>query len=134
MPKDLRYLAFDLGAESGRAVVGRFDGDTLQLDTLHRFPNGPVTVTGRLYWDVLRLWAEMVQGLILYRREYGADLDGIGLDTWGVDFGILGESGELLQNPVAYRDHRTDGILQHPAVVGQRTRDEVRDDLGVGFR
>ncbi len=131
MAQSIDYLAFDLGAESGRAVVGRFDGATLQLDTLHRFPNGPVAVMGRLYWDALRLWAEMKQGLALYRREHGTTLDGIGLDTWGVDFALLGADGALLANPRHYRDPRTDGMLE--AAFERVPREEVFAATGIQF-
>ena len=131
MPHSIDYLAFDLGAESGRAVLGRFDGDTLHLDTLHRFPNGPVVVMGRLYWDVLRLWTEMKQGLALYRREQGADLDGIGLDTWGVDFALLGADDGLLANPRHYRDPRTDGMLE--AAFARVPREEIFEATGIQF-
>jgi rhamnulokinase len=131
MPHSIHYLALDLGAESGRAVLGRFDGDALQLDTLHRFPNGPVTVMGRLYWDVLRLWAELKQGLALYRREHGADLDGIGLDTWGVDFALLGADGALLANPHHYRDPHTDGMLE--AAFARVPREEIFEATGIQF-
>ena len=81
-----KLLAFDLGAESGRAIVGRFDGERLALEELHRFQNGPVQIFDRLYWDPLRLFAEMKQGLALFAREHGNDLAAIGVDTWGVDF------------------------------------------------
>jgi rhamnulokinase len=125
------YLAFDLGAESGRAVVGRFDGDKLDLTTLCRFPNGPVKVLGSLYWDVLRLFGEMRQGLTLYHRQYGSALDGIGLDTWGVDFALLGRNGTLLGNPHHYRDPRTEGMLK--ATFARVPREEVFEHTGIQF-
>ncbi|MHB1295816.1 MAG: rhamnulokinase [Anaerolineae bacterium] len=125
------YLAFDLGAESGRAIVGRFDGGKLELSTIHRFANGPVQVFGSLYWDVLRLYGELCQGLTLYRREHGAALDGIGLDTWGVDFGLLDRKGQLLGNPRHYRDARTEGMLD--AALEVVSRQEIFEQSGIQF-
>ncbi len=125
------YLAFDLGAESGRAVVGAFDGDRLTLTTLHRFANGPVRVLGSLYWDVLRLLGELKAGLALYRHQVGDGLEGIGLDTWGVDFGLLGRDGQLLANPRHYRDGRTEGMLAQ--AYARVPRDEIYAATGIQF-
>jgi len=101
-----RLLAVDLGAESGRVVAGRFDGDRMALDEVHRFPNVPVRVAGTLHWDALRLFADLVDGA----RAAGA-ADAIGIDTWGVDFGLLDRAGRLLGNPVHHRDGRTAGMV-----------------------
>jgi len=103
------YLAIDLGAESGRAVVVRLDGKTARMEELHRFPNRPVRLGGTLYWDFPFLFAEI---LVALRRcaEQSLPVDAIGVDTWGVDFGLLDPHGQLLGNPVHYRDARTDGI------------------------
>lgn len=131
MAQTSNYLAFDLGAESGRAVIGSFDGERLALSTLHRFPNGPVRVFDSLYWDVLRLFNELKAALSLYRRQQEAELDGIGLDTWGVDFGLLGRDGQLLANPHHYRDLRTEGMLE--AVLAQVPRREVFNYTGIQF-
>ncbi len=125
------YLAFDLGAESGRAVLGRFDGRTVQLETLHRFPNGPVRVFGRLYWDVLRLWSEIKAGLTAYRVAHGPELQGIGLDTWGVDFGLLGPDDALLGNPRHYRDARTEGMVD--AAFARVPRADIFAATGIQF-
>ena len=111
MSPSSNYLAIDLGAESGRAVVGRFDGSSLALSTLHRFPNGPVRALGRMHWDVLRLHSEIKASLSRYRQEVGSELTGIGVDTWGVDFALLGRDDGLLSNPRHYRDPRTEGML-----------------------
>jgi rhamnulokinase len=101
-----RLVAIDVGAESGRVVAGRFDGGRLALEEVHRFPNVPVMVAATLHWDVLRLFAELLDGL----RAAGP-VDSIGVDTWGVDFGLLDRAGRLLGNPVHYRDRRTRGML-----------------------
>jgi len=106
------YLAFDLGAESSRAIVGWLEEGRIQFEELHRFPTRNVQVQDRLYWDILYIFSEMQEAIAKFVRQFGPECAGIGVDTWGVDFGILGESGELLQNPVAYRDHRTDGIVE----------------------
>lgn len=131
MEQTSNYLAFDLGAESGRAVVGRFDRSKLELTTLHRFANGPVNILGGLYWDVLRLFSEIKQGLLLYRRQYGPHLDGIGLDTWGVDFALIGRHNTLLGNPHHYRDPRTEGMLK--AAFARVPREEIFGYTGIQF-
>src|ERR1039457_1530870 len=110
MAQNANYLALDLGAESGRAIVGTFDGKILALRELHRFPNGPVKIGNRMHWDALRLFAEMKAGLKKAVEEVG-QLESLGIDTWGVDFGLLDANGELLGNPVHYRDARTDGMV-----------------------
>ncbi len=109
---DSRFLAFDLGAESGRAAVGTLQGDHLSLEEIHRFPNEPVQVCETLYWDILALYGNVLKGMREYVRRYGDSVDGIGVDTWSVDFGLIGRDGQLLQNPVHYRDQRIQGILE----------------------
>lgn len=125
------YLAFDLGAESGRAVVGRLDGLKLELETLHRFPNGPVRVFERLHWDMLRLFGELQAGLQAYRAAYNGELQGIGLDTWGVDFALLGRDDQLLGNPRHYRDARTEGMMA--AAFERVPRQEIFAATGIQF-
>src|SRR4051812_40758291 len=111
MAKTSDYLALDLGAESGRGLLGRFDGDRLTLEEVHRFPNGPVRMLDTLHWDVPRLHDEIKHAL---RRAAALSpgLDGVGLDTWGVDFGLVGRGDTLLGNPVHYRDARTEGMIE----------------------
>ncbi len=108
--KCLNLLALDLGAESGRAVLGRFDGERLSFKEVHRFANEPVELPDGLHWDALRLSHEMKHGLALAVKQEGR-IDALGVDAWGVDFGLLDGGGALLDNPYHYRDHRTDGIL-----------------------
>lgn len=105
-----RVLAFDFGASSGRAMLGTYEDGQIRLKEIHRFSNDPVIVNGTMYWDVLRLFHEMKQGILKAKQEGG--FDSIGIDTWGVDFGLLDEDGYLLENPVHYRDSRTEGMLQ----------------------
>jgi rhamnulokinase len=108
---NLRLLALDLGAESGRALVGTFDGSTLALEEAHRFPNVPVRLHDTLYWDFLRLFDEVQNGIRAACTPSG-ELASVGIDTWGVDFGLVDSRGRLLANPVHYRDARTAGMLE----------------------
>lgn len=110
MKKEKRVLAFDYGASSGRAIIGKFDGSTISLEEIHRFANEPVTVNKTMYWDILRLFHELKQGLL--KAKHIGGIDSIGIDTWGVDFGLLDKQGNLLANPVHYRDNRTEGMLE----------------------
>lgn len=104
-----QVLAFDFGASSGRAMLGRLENGTLSMTEIHRFSNDTVSVSGTMYWDILRLFYEVKQAF--YRlRQMGETIDAVGIDTWGVDFGLIGRNGKLLSNPVHYRDSRTHGI------------------------
>ena len=105
-----KVLAFDFGASSGRAMLGTFDGNKIDIKEIHRFSNDPVTLNGTMYWDVLRLFFEIKQSLIKAKR-FGR-IDSIGIDTWGVDFALLDEFGQLLENPIHYRDKRTTGMIE----------------------
>jgi len=106
------YLALDLGAESGRAILGSLSQGKLELEELHRFPNQPVRLPDGLYWDAFRLFHEIREGLRVAGRGRGLKLSGIGVDTWGVDFGLLDAHGELLANPRHYRDARNNGMME----------------------
>ncbi len=105
-----RVLAIDFGASSGRAILGKFDGKKITLEEVHRFTNDPVTVNGTVYWDVLRLFHEIKQGII--KANAAGGFDSIGIDTWGVDFGLIDSEGKLMENPVHYRDLRTKGLVE----------------------
>lgn len=128
----LKLLAFDYGASSGRAILGKFDGEKLTLSETHRFSNDPVTVNGRAYWDILRLFHEMKQGINKCVQNGDADLAGVGVDTWGVDFGLLDSSGDLLGNPVHYRDPRTEGMVEIAA--GRVSKEEIYLTTGIAFQ
>lgn len=104
-----RVLAFDFGASSGRAIIDIFDGETIRLEEVHRFENTPVQMCGTLYWDLPRLFHEVKQGLVKAAQSGG--FDSLAVDTWGVDFGLIGKDGHLLELPVNYRDSRTAGML-----------------------
>lgn len=131
MAKEAKFLALDLGAESGRAVVGFFDGERIRLEEAHRFPNGPLQVGHRLYWNVLELFSQMKSGIAKAAESYGKDFAGMGIDTWGVDFGLFTSDGELLSNPRHYRDPRTDGIMEE--VFRIIPRSEVFEATGIQF-
>ncbi len=104
-----RVLAFDFGASSGRAIIGCFDGEKITLEEVHRFSNDPVSVGNTVYWDVLRLFYEIKQGIV--KAKIAGGFDSIGIDTWGVDFGLIDSEGKLMENPVHYRDARTVGLV-----------------------
>jgi rhamnulokinase len=106
------YLAVDLGAESGRVMAGLWNGRKIRLQEIHRFPNGPVPLAGALRWDVLRLWAEVQNGLALAGKKFGNAIVSVGADTWGVDFVLLNKNNEILGQPYHYRDARTNGLME----------------------
>jgi rhamnulokinase len=108
---DQVYLAVDLGAESGRVMAGRFTGQQVQLEELHRFPTGTTLVADSLRWDLLRLWSEIQTGLMKGAEKYGPQVISVGVDTWGVDFVLLSKTGEMLGQPYCYRDARTKGVM-----------------------
>jgi rhamnulokinase len=128
-PAAQRCLALDLGAESGRAVVGAFDGDHLAVEEVHRFPNRPVRLPTALHWDILSLLAEVRAGIAAAERA--GPLASLAVDTWGVDFGLLDERGALLGNPVHYRDSRTDGMLAAAFAVVRR--EQIFEQTGIQF-
>jgi len=124
------YLALDLGAESGRAIVATLAGDKLTLHEVHRFSNGPVQLPDGIHWDVLRLWSEIKTGIASAVKQ-GIQLDGIGLDTWGVDFALLDKNNALLANPFHYRDARTDGMVDE--AFKRMSRAEIFANTGIQF-
>ncbi|MBQ9965866.1 MAG: rhamnulokinase [Clostridia bacterium] len=103
-----KILSFDFGASSGRAMLSTFDGEKIEIREIHRFSNDTVILHGTMYWDVLRLFFEIKTGITKAVNDGG--FDAIGIDTWGVDFGMLDKNGKLLSNPVHYRDARTEGM------------------------
>jgi rhamnulokinase len=129
MPK-LKFAAVDLGAESGRVVVGIFDGARLRLEEIHRFANVPVQAGSTLHWDALRLWSDIQDGLAKAAAQSG-ELSGIGVDTWGVDFGLLDATGALIGNPVHYRDARNNGAME--SAFEKATREEIFERTGLAF-
>lgn len=126
MTSPRKLLAIDLGAESGRGVLGSFDGGRLKLEVVHRFPNGPVQTLDSLNWDVLRLHAEILNSL-----RAAKEVDSIGVDTWGVDFALLGRGGTLLGNPRHYRDPHTEGAME--AAFQKVKKEEIYRRTGLQF-
>jgi rhamnulokinase len=122
------YLAFDFGAESGRAVLARLRSGILTTEEIHRFPNEPVEYGGALHWDAPRLWFEVRKALGCIGQ---LELAGIGVDAWGVDYALLGERGELLQNPYHYRDARTQGVMEE--VSRKVPKEEIYRATGIQF-
>jgi rhamnulokinase len=122
------FLAFDLGAESGRAMLARLRSGVLTVEEIHRFKNEPVEYGGSFHWDMPRLWLEIRKAL---RELRNAPLAGIGVDAWGVDYALLGDRGELLQNPYHYRDARTEGMIEE--VLQKVTKEEIYRCTGIQF-
>ena len=125
--KTSAHLAVDLGAESGRVISGSFDSGRLQLKEIHRFKNGGVRLGEHLHWDILNLWSEIKHGLSLAETSVRS----IGLDTWGVDFGLLDAQDTLIGNPYHYRDSRTDGMME--ALFEIVPRDDLYGKTGIQF-
>ena len=123
-----RFLAFDLGAESGRAMLGTLDQGVLGVREIHRFSNEPVRQNGSLQWDILHLWQQMRRAL---DDDDGTRLDSIGVDSWGVDYALIGERGNLLENPYHYRDRRTHGVMD--AVFERVSRERIYAITGIQF-
>jgi rhamnulokinase len=122
------YLAFDFGAESGRAILGHLHSGILTTEELHRFPNQPLEYGGSLHWDVAKLWFEVRKTL---SRVEERELAAIGVDAWGVDYALLDERGELLENPYHYRDQRTEGVMAE--VFRKVPKEEIYRATGIQF-
>ena len=127
-PTSKPYLAFDFGAESGRSALGYLQSGILTIKEVQRFPNEPVEYGGSLHWDVARLWLEVRKSLTALGK---VELTSIGVDAWGVDYALLGERGELLQNPYHYRDQRTQGAMEE--VFRKVPREEIYRATGIQF-
>jgi rhamnulokinase len=125
-------LAFDYGASSGRAILGSFDGNRLRLKEIHRFSNDPVIVGDSMFWDILRLYHELKQGLLKGYQETEGEICGIGIDTWGCDFGLLDKDDYLLGNPFHYRDARTEGMIEEARRIAGS--DRIYKDTGIAFQ
>ena len=125
------FLAIDLGAESGRAIRATLDGAHLFLTEIHRFPNNSVRLSNGLYWDILGLWSEIKAALRIAARQRDIQLAGIGIDTWGVDYGLLDRAGALIGNPYHYRDDRTNGMMEE--AFKRLPRERIFDLTGIQF-
>jgi rhamnulokinase len=131
MAEKATYIAVDLGAESGRVMLGRVGDGRLSLEQVHRFANGPVEEQGSLRWDFHRLMSEIKTGIGVAARAAGGQVAGIGVDTWGVDFGLLGADGRLLENPYHYRDSRTNGMMEKAFEIMPKR--QVYENTGIQF-
>lgn len=125
------HLAVDIGASSGRVLAGKFDGKLLELSELHRFENGPVYVQGGMYWDLLALWRSVQEGLRAAADQFGDSVSSVGVDTWGVDFGLLGPNNELLGHPRCYRDSRKNEAYETASEI--MSREEIFNATGLQF-
>ncbi len=123
------FLALDLGAESGRAILGTLDGGKLSLIEKHRFANPSGKILGRFRWNLLAQWEEVKTGLRKTYADLDGELAGIGVDTWGVDFGLIAASGQMLGNPIMYRDPGTDGVMERTFTTVPR--EKIFDATGV---
>jgi len=130
MPEVRNYLAIDLGAESGRTMLGTLVDEKLTLTETHRFPNGPVRLPDGLHWDILRQWTEIKAGIAATVKS-GEELSSLGVDTWAVDFALLDKKNALLGNPFHYRDTRTDGMLEE--AYRRMPKDELFAHTGIQF-
>lgn len=122
-------LAFDFGASSGRAMLGIFDGEKIKLKEIHRFSNDPVIIGDTMYWDTLRLFHEIKQGLLKAKHQGG--FESVAIDTWGVDFGLLDMERKLIENPIHYRDSRTQGMIEEAFCI--IPKDEFYKKTGIQF-
>ncbi|MBT4691790.1 MAG: rhamnulokinase [Planctomycetaceae bacterium] len=125
------YLAVDIGASSGRLVAGEFDGTRISLEEVYRFNNGGVSVGRYVHWDVLEQWSHIKRALQQAVDRYGNTITSVGVDTWGVDFGLLGPNDELLANPIHYRDNHTEGMMEY--AFEQVSRSEIFNQSGLQF-
>jgi rhamnulokinase len=131
MAHTLNFCALDLGAESGRVMLGKFDGKQLRLSEAHRFASTPVRLPDGLHTDVLHIWSELKAGMTMAVRDANGTIAGVGADSWGVDFALLDKQGTLLSNPYHYRDSLTDGIL--PKAFKRVPRAEIFKHTGLQF-
>ena len=128
---ELKMLAIDLGASSGRGIIGRFNGEKLSLEENHRFSNEPVTVTGTFSWDILRILHEIKASIRKCVLSDDKDIKSMAIDTWGVDYGLIDARGKLLSNPVHYRDARTNGIQDY--AFDMLSKSDIYDRTGIQF-
>lgn len=131
MAQNANYIAVDLGAESGRVMLGRVADGKLSLEQVHRFANGPIQEQDSLRWDFDRLMTEIKTGIGMAARKADSPVKGIGVDTWGVDFGLLGADGRLLEKPYHYRDSRTNGMMDK--AFAKMPKREVYENTGIQF-
>jgi len=126
-----KYIAVDLGAESGRVMLGSVSTEKLILEEIHRFRNGPIEENGALKWDIQRLMSEIKEGLRKAVKAAGTQVWGIGVDSWGVDFGLLDADGNLIENPYHYRDSQTNGMVEKACEM--MSKRQIYENSGIQF-
>ncbi|MHC4791569.1 MAG: rhamnulokinase [Planctomycetota bacterium] len=131
MKQQNQYIAVDLGAESGRVMLGTLSSDKLNLREVYRFSNEPVKEATTLKWDFDRLFSQVKTGIAKTIKQIDSEVSGIGVDSWGVDYGLIGDNGRLLENPYHYRDGRTDGILEKAFEL--ISKNDIYQNTGVQF-
>jgi rhamnulokinase len=131
MAKTVNLIAIDLGAESGRSILGSINESKLSLEEVHRFSNIPVRLPDGLHWDTLRLWNDIQDGISMAIQRSENEVTGLGLDTWGVDFGLLDRTGSLISNPFHYRDDRTD--MKIDSAFRRMSKERIFDLTGIQF-
>ncbi len=125
-----RHLAFDLGATSGRAILGTLDGETLDIEEISRFPNPMLPIHGHLHWNIFALYEHILDGLRTAAVK-GVRIDSVGIDTWGVDFGLMAQDGSLLGLPYTYRDPRTEGAMER--FCAKLPKERIYERTGIQF-
>ena len=126
-----KYIAVDLGAESGRVMLGSLSAEKVFLEEIHRFGNGPIEENGSLRWDFKKLLSEIKTGIAKAAKAAGAQVWGIGIDSWGVDFGLLDADGKLIENPYHYRDSQTNGITEKAFKL--MSKRDIYENTGLQF-
>lgn len=129
--ESINLLAFDLGASNGRAILGKYNGKKLNIEVIHKFKNEKVRVNGSDYWDILKLFQEIKYGLIKAANKTSDNINSLGIDTWGVDYGLLDKNNDLLTNPYHYRDDRTEGLMEE--VCNHISRKKIYKQTGIEF-
>ena len=123
------YIAVDLGAESGRVMLGNVSGQRLELQEIYRFSTGPIKIDGSLRWDFEKLFSNIKKGITEAVKSTKAHISGIGVDSWGVDYGLIDEEGDLLENPYHYRDSRTETMMDK--AFDLMDKEELYDNTGL---
>lgn len=123
------YLAVDLGGGSGRVLAGEYDGTCIELHELNRFENRPLELPDERHWNVTGIYLNILDGLKSAAKKYGKQLISAGIDTWGVDYGLLDKDGHLLGLPFQYRDHRTEGMMEKAFI--QVSPKEIYEATGI---
>ncbi|MFW9875626.1 MAG: rhamnulokinase family protein [Candidatus Thorarchaeota archaeon] len=126
-----KFIAFDIGASSGRTIVGSLEDNVIRLYEIYRFPNGSVQINNSLCWNILQIYRDILIGLKRYVEKYGSNVDGIGLDTWGVDFVLLNKNDEMIDHAYHYRDSRTQGVLEE--LFKKIPKEEIFSETGIQF-